>query len=76
MQKNQSPSLQTQENVAVEKFAKCCSFVRKSLDDSSYSEELKELVFQKYSAIAKMLCQSGTKYNDEYIKEFVRIING
>lgn len=88
MKKESSPALQTQENISVEKFAKCASYLRKFTDahvshlnemfpdDVSLNKETGEVFFQKYLAIAKMLCQSSHYYTSDIILEFISIING
>lgn len=88
MEKKSSSALQTQENIAVEKFAKCASYLRRKIDESTaqliaalpdsagFLKEQGEVLFQKYIAIAKMLCQSGTYYQSSFIEQFITIING
>lgn len=78
MEKNEN-GLPTPQQVAVEKFAKCCAYLRKTLDSFTLlndAPEAKELIFQKYQSIAKSLCQSFTVMDPEIMKTFCEIING
>lgn len=78
MEKNPN-SLPTQEQISVENFAKCASYLRKELDSNQLLNdcpEAKEVIFQKYLSIAKSLCQAFRVMNPEILRMFGEIING
>lgn len=74
-----SKEIQTPEQRATERFAKCMAFLRKTIDANSLLNEYpeaKECIFQRYLGFAQMLCKNFEHLSEELLVGFVRIING
>ena len=71
--------LKNQEQAAVENFAKCLTHLRKILDENTLINEYpeaKEALFQKYTSLAKFICQNYlTHLSEEIVKAFCKVIN-